>query len=133
MADGIDTRVQRLTREQIAAIMGNNPRAIKLFELLLTDVAQTLPDAIVEAELSGRFGLQAADGSKSNAYNALHAANEVESLQMTQRDDRPALAALRRDLDDAVAMMQLTLQRQASTIHQLRRDLDDARALIQGA
>lgn len=132
MADGINTRTQRLTRDQIAAIVGNNPRAIMLFEQLLNDVAQILPDAIVEAELSARFSLQAADGSKSNSHNALRSASEAEALLMVQRGSQSLSKDLRRDLDDTLALMHQSIQRQATTITQLRRDLDDVRALIQG-
>ena len=42
----VDVLTQRLTREQIAAVVGNNPRVIKLFENLVSDVTSALPDGV---------------------------------------------------------------------------------------
>ena len=69
MAD-TQTRTQALTRDQIAAIVGNNPRAIKLLESLLSDVSQTLPEAIDQVQLSTLFSLHGADGSKQASQSA---------------------------------------------------------------
>lgn len=60
MADQITVATQRLTREQIAAIVGNNPRAVKLFENLLADVSATIPEVMTEQDraiLSGHLGV----------------------------------------------------------------------------
>lgn len=106
MADGINTATQKLTREQIAAVVGNNPRAIKLMENLLADVSGVLPDAIVESELSARYSLQAADGSKSNSFNALRLGEELEILMMTMRSQASQIAALRREVEELRALAQ---------------------------
>jgi hypothetical protein len=131
MADGISTRTQRLTREQIAELVGNNPRAIRLFENLLADVAGTLPDAIVESELSARYSLQAADGSKSNSFNALRLGEEIEILMMTIRSQASQITALRQSVEALEASI-LSGKSQASQLVALRREVDDLRALAQG-
>jgi malonyl CoA-acyl carrier protein transacylase len=45
MADSITAKTRRITREQIAAAVGNNPRFIKFMELMTLDVIDTLPTA----------------------------------------------------------------------------------------
>ena len=99
MADTVTTSTKKLTREQIAAIVGNNPRAIRMFELLVADVAETLPQAIDEVLLSGLFSLHGADGSKQAAQTALHGLIEQQTLlQACQRATSQA-AMLRAEVD----------------------------------
>ena len=52
MADEITVRTQRITRDQIAAAVGNNPRFIKLIELLTQDLSSALPAAIASLSSS---------------------------------------------------------------------------------
>lgn len=54
----LPSKTQRLTREQIAAALGGNPRAIKLFESLLSDVADALPTEL-QAQAASISGIEA--------------------------------------------------------------------------
>jgi hypothetical protein len=47
MAD-IQIKTRSITRDQITALVGNNPRAVRLMEALTSDVGVTLPDAIAD-------------------------------------------------------------------------------------
>ena len=106
---------QKLTREQIAAIVGNNPRAIKLFENLVADVAVTLPFNIDQAALSSLFSLHGADGSKQAAETAMQTAQEL----------RTVLHACARNADD--------LRTLRDEVQSLRLELHDARSRLSGA
>lgn len=58
----LPSRTKRITREQIAAAVSGNPRLIKLFELLLSDVADELP-AELATHSADIAALQASDVS----------------------------------------------------------------------
>lgn len=58
----LPSRTQRITREQIAAAVSGNPRLIKLFELLLSDVGDQLP-AELATHSADIAALQASDVS----------------------------------------------------------------------
>lgn len=132
MADGINTATQSLTREQIAAIVGRNPRAIKLLENLLRDVAGTLPDSIEQVTLAMLFSPSSADGAKSAAQVASRIASDAEAALMTARSQSAAISALRSELEELRAQVML-MQSQASAVTSLRRELEDLRALTIGA
>lgn len=126
-----DIRTQKLTRNQIAEIVGNNPRAILLLENLLADVADNIPSSIDEVELAMRFSLQAADGSKSASFNAQALAQEALALLHLSRAQASQIADLQRDVSELRTML-LTLRDQSAAIQQLRSDLDDVRAITEG-
>lgn len=71
MADGINARTQRLTREQIAVIVGNNPRAIKQFESMVGDVVETLPDAIDAAVTRVALSRPAINPTRVRAFDGV--------------------------------------------------------------
>ena len=75
----LNTRTRKLTREQIAAIVGNNPRAIKLFEAITSDVAETIPVATLEA-------MDAADDAQASA-DAARAFFSREIASVTDKAD----------------------------------------------
>lgn len=78
MADTPTIQTRKLTREQIADVVGKNPRAIKLIEALTADVSQTLPDAIAgTTEDAG--SLLAADAYRRRAVPALPFAAESDA------------------------------------------------------
>jgi hypothetical protein len=95
---------QKITREQIAAIVGKNPRAVKLLENLLADVSTTLPEQ--DAALA--------------------------ALQQASKGDSTTVLQLQQTVGELQAQL-LALQRSTSTqLSNLRRDVEDARALLQG-
>lgn len=130
MADGINTRTQGLTREQISAIVGRNPRAIRLLEDLLSDVSTTLPAAITDVELALRFSLQAADGSKAASFDGLRLAEEALTLMRIQRSLSTQVTALQREVEDLRAQLQMLATANRSTLAGLRAGLDEVRAHI---
>jgi len=79
MADPVQPKSQKLTREQIAAMVGNNPRAIKLWENLLGDVQTTLPDATASAQTTADTAQGTADNAAATAATAQSAANAAQS------------------------------------------------------
>lgn len=84
MADGFPTRTQKLTREQIALAIGNNPRAIRLFELLLDDVSDTIPIEIQAVADDAAQALQeASDINQSLAAQVSELLSKVTELQAT--------------------------------------------------
>lgn len=102
----LPSKTQRLTREQIAAAVGNNPRAIKLFESLLGDVSDTLPAdiqsalaAAVAADASAAAAQASADAAAVAAAAAQQSADLAQSLVMTTRDYAATVDKLRRDLE----------------------------------
>jgi len=132
MADGIATRTQNLTREQIASIVGRNPRAIKLLEDLLKDVAGTIPDSIEQVTLAMLFSQQSTDGSKSAAQAAQQLAGNVEALLMTARSQAAAISGLQREVSELRAIL-VAGGSLSAAVASLRRDLEDLRALTIGA
>ena len=127
----VTTKTQRLTREQIAAAVGNNPRLIKLLENLLSDVADTLPQAVADVDASGRFSLQGADGSKAMAFDALRLAESVEALLSMTRSQATRILELERQVAELGASLH-QIAHLKSAVHQLKRDVEDTRTLSIG-
>jgi ubiquinone biosynthesis protein UbiJ len=127
----ISTKTQRLTREQLAAAVGNNPRLIRLLENLLSDVADTLPQAVSDVDASGRFSLQGADGSKAMAFDALRHAESVEALLSMTRTQATRILELERQVAELGACLHQVAHLK-SAVHQLKRDVEDARTLSIG-
>jgi len=95
MADPVQTKSQKLTREQIAAMVGKNPRAIKLWENLLSDVQTTLPDAAASAQTTADNAATAAGAAQTTANNAQTAAGNAQtSANSAQTDATSALTQL---------------------------------------
>jgi hypothetical protein len=126
-----DLKTQRLTREQIAAIVGRNPRAIKLLEDLLQDVSETLPTSISDVEEVLRLFLQS-DGSRSSATAAQALAAEVLTLLQTSRAQQTQIVNLRREVDELRALL-LQSASSLTTVRQLRADIEELRAITLGA
>lgn len=106
MGNGINTKTQRLTREQVAGIVGDNSRAIKVFENLTQDVADTLPDAIAQIEQAAQYSLQAATSSRAVAATARQKGDDLEVMLMLTRTQATQIAALRRDVDELRSLAQ---------------------------
>ena len=132
MADVINTSTQRLTREQIAGIVGRNPRAIKLLENLLTDVTGTIPESIEQVALSMLSSLHSADGSKNASQMALMIAGETEAFRLTESRQASAISDIQREVAEVRALLESVL-RLSAEISTLRREFDDLRAVTTGA
>lgn len=134
MADVIQTiRTLKLTREQIAAMVGKNPRAIQLIEALALDVSITLPAAIEEAQLSSLFSLHGADGSKQAAQNALHISAEGQILLQACQRATATAAALYDEVNLLRTELHDTRARLLSAVQQAQRTASDALTLVSGA
>ena len=131
MVDAV--RTKKLTREQIAAVVGNNPRAIKLFELLVDDVSTAIPAAIDEVQLSTLFSLHGADGSKSTSHSAAQIATEVQVLVSACQRATSAADELRGQVDLLRQELHDTQSRLKSAISILERTAQDALTLTIGA
>ncbi len=132
MADTVTTATQKLTRDQIAAIFGNNPRAIKLFELLVQDVSTTIPDAMDEVQYSALFSLHGADGSKQAAQHAQQVAIEMQSLLTATTRAQADLAALRKEVEMLRSELSDMRSRAMSTITQVQAQAREAITLSIG-
>lgn len=82
MVDTVKTNSQRLTREQIALVVGNNPRAIKLLESLVGDVSNTLPSWI-DISLAAAQAAQDAAVLAANAAAAAQASADSANATAT--------------------------------------------------
>lgn len=102
----IVVRSQRITRDELRALVGNNERLMRLLENLTTDVTVTLPEAIQTGDLTPVY---AALGLVEDSVEAL---------------------ALRVDLLDAVC---LALDARLSGFDKLRSHVDDLEKLTIGA
>jgi len=71
-------QTQRLTREQIAQIVGKNPRAVKVLENLTADVGDTLTVAVNAASAAAAAAQTAANAAQADATTAL--ANAATAL-----------------------------------------------------
>ena len=131
MAD-TTTRTKKLTREQIAAIVGNNPRAVKLFETLTEDVSATLPEAIDQVQLSALFSLHGADGSKGASQHAIQMAAEVQVAVAATQRIAASVASMRDEIDVLRAELQDARARLSSDINRLQVDVKDALTLTTG-
>ena len=132
MADGIATKTQALTRDQIALIVGNNPRAIKLLENLTADVAATLPEAIDQVQLSALFSLHGADGSKQASQLALTLVHELQSILVALHRGAPDVSALRNEIDLLRAELHDARTHLLSAVQRAQRTADSALTLISG-
>lgn len=87
MADLVVTATQRLTREQVSAFVGGNPRAIRLIELLTQDVGSTLPAAATANAAAAESAGIAASAAQSTASaaltNAATAQGAADAAQVT--------------------------------------------------
>ena len=70
----------KLTRDQIAAIVGNNPRAIKLFEDLAKDVGVTLPNNLTQVEQMAQAALMLAGQALMLATDPGDLGNELQGV-----------------------------------------------------
>ena len=95
MADG----ALHITRDQLAAALGNNPRAIRLIESLMLAVRDTLPASMSEVEQTALLSLLQASGGKSAAIQAEGVALEVQALTAACQRQAADLQALRDQVD----------------------------------
>jgi hypothetical protein len=127
-------KTRKITREQIVAAVGGNPRLVKLIESLAHDVTVSIPDSVSTVEAQSVFSLYPADGSKSIATQTERVAQQTEMLIHTAR--RSSSIA---DQADAVALqveiLTQTVRRYTSElaiarieVEQLRSELFEARA-----
>jgi len=79
MADPVVVATQKLTREQIAAMVGKNPRAIKLWENLLGDVSKALPVAIDANQIATEAAQATADAATLDAAAAQSTADGAQA------------------------------------------------------
>lgn len=105
------TRTRKITREQIAAAVGNNPRLIKLLEALTQDVSETLPGAvnvntgsIDEASTTANIAVESAAMALAAADMAMRAAQQAqELLQMIPRTNTDDLRRCADDLQTIIS------------------------------
>lgn len=102
----IVVRSQKITRDELRALVGGNERLMRLLENLTTDVIVTLPEAIQTSDLTPVY---AALGLLEDSVEAL---------------------TLRVDLLEAVC---LALDRRLSSMDKLRSQIDDLEKLTIGA
>ena len=132
-------KTRKITREQIAQAVGNNPRLVRLIEALTYDVPVSIPDAVSTVEAQSVFSLYPGDGSKATANRAESIAVQVDAVAHTTRS---ALSTATHA--DAVAMqveaLTQTTRRVSSElaaargeIEQLRAELFEARARLMSA
>lgn len=133
MADAIKTTTQTLTREQIEAFVGRNPRAIKLIESLIRDVSQTIPEAIGDVQYSTLFSLLSEAGAKQSAQVAQQVAIELQALLVATSRAHSELDCLRREVEALRAELADVRSRTASTISQLQAQVREALTLSIGA
>lgn len=125
-----DIRTNKLTREQIAAFVGNNPRAIKLIENLALDVSVAIPTAIDDVQSMVSLSEAAAAIAQAAANRALELAGAISVVLHTSRatsqpDD------LRRRLDD-LEQRTIAADRRTNTNTLLQR-IDDLEQRINAA
>lgn len=89
-----ETRTHTLTRDQIADIIGPNVRAVRVFEELVSDVSDTLPEYLAQLQTQ-----------------VLDLAARVDALTQTTNDDRRDTEAARMQALGAM----LEQQREAAT------------------
>lgn len=95
-------KTQTLLRAQLADALNNDPRAIRAFENMASDVSQTLPDATESAS-------QAAQAAQDAAYAARVIAEDAYAeVEQSQLDSQTSLsvafsaeAAAKQALDEA--------------------------------
>ena len=132
MADTVTTSTQKLTREQISAIVGNNPRAIKLIESLINDVSTTIPDAVDEVQYSALFSLHGADGSKQAAQHAQQLAAELQSLVAATTRAQSDLNVIRKEVEILRSELADMRSRAMSTLSQVQAQAREALTLSIG-
>ena len=127
-------KTRKITREQIVAAVGNNPRLVKLIESLAHDVTVSIPDAVSTVEAQSVFSLYPADGSKSIATQAERVAQQTEMLIHTARrsssiaDQADAVALQVEILTQTVRRYTSELAIARAEVEQLRSELFEARA-----
>ena len=131
MAD-IQTRTQALTRDQIAAIVGNNPRAIKLLEQLLQDVSKRLPEAIDQVQLSALFSLHGADGSKQASQLAMTLVHELQTALLAFQRGAPDINPMRSEVELLRLELHDTRTHLLSAVQQAQRSAESALTLVSG-
>lgn len=102
----IVVRSQKIARDELRALVGNNERLMRLLENLTTDVTVTLPEAIQTGDLAPVY---AAIGLVEDSVEAL---------------------TLRVELLEAIC---LALDRRLSGIDKIRSQIDDIEKLTIGA
>lgn len=128
MAATSNTKTRAIPRDQLRAMVGDNPRLLKLLEDMTTDITVTLPTALDDTAFTMLFGLVAQDGSKSAATTALALVLEVQSLQSAAARAASAQAVMRAELD-ALTHEVASLRRMLTTATQALNTATDAQAL----
>lgn len=122
----------KITRDQLAAALGGNARAIRLFESLVQEVSVTLPAAIDDVQISTLFSLHGADGSKGASNHAAALAMEVQTLTDACRRQASDINALRDQIDLLRADLNDCRSRLSSDIGKLQSDVANALTLTTG-
>lgn len=128
MADG----ALYITREQLAAALGGNQRAVRLVEALMLAVRDTLPESIDQVQLSALFSLHGADGSKSASNAATAAVVELETLTLACQRQNADLQVLRDQVDLLRHELHDTRARLSSAVAQAQADAQQALTLTSG-
>ena len=135
MADRINVRSRRLTRDELATVF-KTPRLIKAFEDLYEDMISTIPDAIESTDGTTEDATAAAFLAHGAAQAAQTAATRLEqligdlrALVLTARDESVRLQRIEKRLDDIET--RILLQRPPT--NDLQRQIDDLRTLILGS
>lgn len=94
----IVVKSQRITRDELRALVGNNERLMRLLENLTTDVIVTLPDAIKTNDLAPVY---AALGLVEDSVEALTLRVDLLEVMCLALDNRlSSLDKLRSQIDD---------------------------------
>ena len=126
-------RTRKVTREQIAQAVGNNPRLVRLLESLTHDVTVSIPDAVTNVEAQSVFSLYPADGSKAVANRAEGIAMQIEAIEQTVRRTSSELASARGEIEQLRAELFEARSRLMSTIATAQNAADSAITLQLGA
>lgn len=132
-------KTRKITREQIAQAVGNNPRLVRLIESLTYDVTVSIPDAVSTVEAQSVFSLYPADGSKATANRAEAIAVQVDAVAHTTRSalstatHADAVAVQVESLTQTARRVSSELATARGEIEQLRAELFEARARLMSA
>lgn len=116
-----------ITREQIAAAVGNNPRAIRLIEQLIADVTQTIPN--LQSDGNSLALLSTSPGAASDAQTSLQAVRELVA-QVSSARPAPSQQPLQDQIDTLRLEVQALRSLLGSMTQQLSGRVNDAQALI---
>lgn len=125
-------KTRKMTREQIAAMVNNNPRAIRAWEAMVEDVSETLPNEITDVQLQALFSLHTADGSKGAANHAVALASEVLALSSACRRQAADNGALRDQIEILRAEVLALSARLSSSMARLEASVSEALTLTAG-